>query len=265
MDDPEIAAARAQFHRDGFCFTPPLISPDLIGQVIPRMEAVMCGEYETGVPPRPSWKRGDSETKIRKIDQVHLADRTLAALVCHPEIGRWAALLTGAQMIQVWAVQMLYKPPGGDVAGNIGWHQDRQYWRYWQEGSELFTAWIAISDVDEASGPMRFVRGSHCWGLIGEGDFFGTDHSAQRDKIPIPAGQTWQEAPAILAPGAVSFHHNLTYHGSGPNVSAQPRRSFALHLRTEKSQPIPGAQDYYVSHLDDLAMCPVIYGVNQRV
>lgn len=260
--DTEMAVARDQYERDGYCLTPPLIEAELLARAIPRMEAVMREEYETGVPPRPSWKPGDSDTKIRKIDQVHLSDRTLFELVTHPEVGRWAAQLTGARRIQVWAVQMLYKPPGGGEGGNIGWHQDRQYWRYWQEGSEVFTAWIAVGEVGTDSGPMNFVPGSHRWGLVGEGDFFGTDRAAQRDKVRVPAGETWSEAPALLAAGAASFHHCLTYHGSGPNLSAQPRRSFALHLCTEKAQPIPGAQDYYISHLDDPVMCPVIYDEN---
>ncbi|MBM3276888.1 MAG: phytanoyl-CoA dioxygenase family protein [Candidatus Handelsmanbacteria bacterium] len=254
-----MQAARTQFQRDGYCVAPPLIEPELLARVIPRMDAVMQGEYETGATPLAHWKPGDSPTKIRKIDQPHLSDRTIRQLVTHPEVGRWAAMITAARRIQVWAVQMLYKPPGGDEAGNIGWHQDRQYWSYWQEGSEVFTAWVAVSEVGADSGPMCFVPGSHHWGFLGRGDFFGTDHDAQRSGIPVPAGQTWREVPALMAPGAVSCHHALTYHGSGPNGSAQPRRSFALHMRTENARPVPGATDYYVSHLNDLNMCPVIY------
>jgi ectoine hydroxylase-related dioxygenase (phytanoyl-CoA dioxygenase family) len=32
--------------------------------------------------------------------------------------------------------------------------------------------------------------------------------------------------------GQVSFHHALTIHGSGPNASAEARRSMAVHLMT---------------------------------
>ena len=61
----------------------------------------------------------------------------------HPDLGRWAARVTGASMVQVWWTQLLYKPPQpaeGEAELNIGWHQDRHYWRAWEEGSELFTA-----------------------------------------------------------------------------------------------------------------------------
>ena len=36
---------------------------------------------------------------------------------------------------------------GQTINTNIGWHQDRTYWQEWDDGSELFTAWIALSDV----------------------------------------------------------------------------------------------------------------------
>lgn len=260
---PKVAMppdAGDRYRRDGFFFSPPIIPADLIERVTARMDAVMAGEYETGEPPRRSWNPGDDPKRIRKIDQAHLSDRTIYELASHPEIGRWAAALLGAKRVQLWASQMLYKPPvgpGGGVTGNVGWHQDKQYWRYLE--GELFTAWVAVSDVTAASGPMRFLRGSHRWGLLDSGDFFGHDHEAQQKDIPVPEGERWEEACAVLPPGAVSFHDRHTYHASGPNVSDAPRRSFAFHLRTENARPVEGRNDYYVQHLDDLAYCPVLY------
>ena len=69
---------------------------------------------------------------------------------------------------------------------------------------------------------------------------------------------------AVLPPGAGSFHHRLTYHGSGPNTSSGPRRSFAIHLRTQNSEladlsPLPVEEAAYLSYLDDPELCPVIY------
>ena len=163
-------------------------------------------------------------------------------------------------MVQVWWVQLLLKPPGraGAPGANVGWHQDRNYWQVWKGGSELFTAWVALSDVTPQAGPMRFVRGSHPWGLTGRSDFYGQDHDAQRGEIPVPEGECWEEVPAILPPGGVSFHHCLTFHGSGPNLTAEPRRSFAIHMRTEKSHPVGGARQGLTKFIDDPASCPII-------
>ena len=65
--------------------------------------------------------------------------------------------------------------------------------------------------------------------------------------------------PALLRPGGVSFHHCLTYHGSGPNLSGRPRRSFALHMRTQHSAPVDGVRKGLAQFIDDPAYCPTIY------
>jgi ectoine hydroxylase-related dioxygenase (phytanoyl-CoA dioxygenase family) len=160
-------------------------------------------------------------------------------------------------------VQLLYKPPaasGGQRGTNVGWHQDYHYWDAWEEGSELFTAWVALSDVTASSGPMQFVVGSHEWGLSTESDFYSQEYESQRDAIQRAHGREWVEMPAILPPGGASFHHNLTFHGSGPNVSSLPRRAFAVHMRTENSRPKNDAREGLTLFIDDPGSCPVIFG-----
>jgi Phytanoyl-CoA dioxygenase (PhyH) len=269
----QLSSARAAFNVDGFYILPaPILPADLIARAIAGQDAVRNGIYETGTPPQPSyWNPGDDPRKLCKIEMPQVANRAIMELVSHPALGELAAELTGAEWVQLWWVQLLYKPPavsGGasalrpmgstEVATNIGWHQDRHYWQIWEEGSELFTAWVALSDVTAEAGPMRFVRGSHRWGLQ-QSDFYGQDHEAQRQTIRVPEGERWEEVPALLPPGGVSFHHNLTYHGSGPNRTGEPRRSFAIHLRTERSGPVDGARKGLTRFIDDLDTCPIIY------
>lgn len=259
---PAPTTARVRYERDGFFLHPePVIPVALVRGASAGMDALRRGEYETGVPPQPSyWNPGDDPGKLCKIEMPQVANRAIMALLRHPALGALAAEVTGARMVQVWWVQLLLKPPAGPGGStNIGWHQDRHYWQVWEEGSELFTAWVALSDVTEAAGPMRFVRGSHRWGLQ-HSDFYGQDHDAQRGQIHPPEGAQWEEVAAILPPGGVSFHHNLTYHGSGPNRTNTPRRSFALHMRTERSAPVGGARQGLAQFIDDPAYCPVIFG-----
>jgi ectoine hydroxylase-related dioxygenase (phytanoyl-CoA dioxygenase family) len=258
------ASARGEYEKDGFYLArDPLLPAELIRRAVAGQDAVRDGVYETGVSPQPSyWNPGDDPGKLVKIEMSQLANRAIMEVVSHPAIGEVAAAITGAEWVQVWWTQLLIKPPAdreGAGSPSVGWHQDRHYWGIWEEGSELFTAWVALSDVTEEAGAMRFVRGSHQWGLLGASDFYGQDHEAQREAIPVPEGAVWEEVAAILPPGGVSFHHNLTYHASGANFSGAPRRSFALHLRTEKSRPVDGVRKGLAQFIDDPAVCPVIY------
>jgi ectoine hydroxylase-related dioxygenase (phytanoyl-CoA dioxygenase family) len=259
-DQNPSSTYQARYAEDGFFICPPVVPRELVQRVIPHIEDVLDGKYETGREPVRRWNSGDSQTKIRKINDAHISDRTIFDFVTCPEIGRWAATVTGAQTVQLWASQLLYKPSGGDVAGQVGWHQDFMYWKEsWEADSELFTAWIAVSDVKAESGPMSFVPGSHRWGFLNAGDFFDSDRDHTRATIQVPSGEAWGEMPAILPPGALSLHHCLTYHASARNISQSPRISFALHLRTEKSKPLAGCKSHYIANLGDPQLAPVIY------
>ncbi len=255
--------ARGKYASDGYCISPePVLPAEAVARAVEGMDAIRRGEYDTGRPPCPSpWNPGDDPNRLCKIEQPQFASRGVMELVSHPALGALAAEITGAEWVQVWWVQLLYKPPSvAETRTNIGWHQDRSYWGAWEDGSELFTAWVALSDVTADSGPMRFVRGSHRWGLLPESDFFEQELEAQQGRMGLPEGARWEEEAAILPPGGVSFHHCLTLHGSGPNLSGRPRRSFAIHLRTQNSRPVGDRRAGLTAYIDDPSLCPILYG-----
>jgi ectoine hydroxylase-related dioxygenase (phytanoyl-CoA dioxygenase family) len=266
MASPTRARAHESYRADGYYIaSEPVIPLTVVQAASDGMDAIRRGDYDTGRPPDSSpWNPGDDPNRLCKIEQPQLASRAVYELIRHPALGALAAEVTGASMVQAWWVQLLHKPPlraDAPEKTSVGWHQDRHYWGIWEDGSELFTAWVAISDVGEETGPMRFVRGSHRWGLWEKGgDFYEQDLEGQRDAIRSPDGEAWEEATALLPPGGVSFHHCLTYHGSGPNVSDVPRRSFAIHMRTQNSGPIGGRREGLARYIDDPAICPVIFG-----
>lgn len=255
-----------EYQEDGFYISVGSVFPeDVIVRASEGMDRIRAGDYDTGLSPRRSrWNPGDSEDTLCKIEMPQIANGAVRDLVSHPALGQFAARITGAKRVQVWWVQLLCKPSQktGQLSGaNIGWHQDRQYWANWEEGSELFTVWVAISDVTAESGPMRFVRGSHLWGFRGEGDFTGQDLDQQKhQEISRPQGQSWEEIAVILPPGGASLHHHLVYHGSGPNLSGTLRRSFAIHMRSENSRPVDDRRAGLTEYIDNFDFCPVLYG-----
>lgn len=258
-----IDVAEFYAQRGYFIVDEPVIPGDVVTAAEAGMEAVRRGEYATGQPPFESpWNPGDDDTKLCKIEMPNLADPAIRACIAHPALGEWAARVTGAEMVQVWWVQLLHKPsvdPANVGGPAVGWHQDAQYWPEWTADSELYTAWVAISDVTAEAGPMAFVPGSHRDGLFEGGDFFSSDLDELKKGIRLPDGVSWEEVPSILPPGGVSFHHRHTLHGSGINVSGMPRKSFAVHLRTEKSRLTPGHDRILTQFIEDEDKCPVIY------
>lgn len=224
----------AFFAENGYWVSPKLIDDERLERLRESMERVYNGDYETG---RAPWKgywtpaHGDG---LRKTDNSHWSDSVLRGLATDPVIGQTAALLMGADCIRLWHDQLLYKPgrAGGEgKKANVGWHQDYSYWQSAAEPS-LLTAWVAFDDVDLANGCMQMVPRSHKWGLRRVNDFFEQDMQKQESEMDLPEGEKFQPVPIIMKAGQVSFHHALTFHGSGPNTTDRPRRSLAVHLMT---------------------------------
>ncbi len=264
--DTVSAATEQQFFADQgyFVFDQPVIPADIVEAARDGMTAVREGRYDTGNPPFESpWKPGDDPKKLCKIEMPQLADSAIRELVSHPALGEAAARVSGAKMVQVWWVQLLHKPPADPDATkgpSIGWHQDFQYWPEWEDGSELFTAWVAVSDVTAQAGPMKFIPRTHKHGLLGGTDFFSDELDAQEKSIQLPEGVPWEEVDAVMKPGGVSFHDRFLLHGSSANRSAAPRMSFAIHLRTENATIKPDANRVLTQYVDDHELCPVIHG-----
>lgn len=260
------SCAHAEYEEQGFYIHPtPVIPRDVVEAAARGMNEVMMGRYDTGISPMPSpWKPGDdAATKLCKIELPQVSNRAILALLKHPGLGELAAEVCGARAVQIWWVQLLSKPPtrpGAGISTHVGWHRDRHYWGVWEEDSDLFTAWVALSDVTPDVGPMAFVSGSHRWDSAGGGDFFEQDLDRLKHSILAGQGRPWREVSAVLPKGGVSFHDDLTYHGSSANRSAAPRLSFAVHMRTEKSRPKGGRREGLAEHIDNLDYNPVIFG-----
>lgn len=267
MSTPSDADIRERYGRQGyFIFPRPVLDPGLTRRACIGMDMIRRGEYDLDdLEPRKSvWNPGDDPNVLCKIEQPQFINRAIREVAASPVIGRLAAAATGAKMIQTWWIQLLYKPPTpGDETSptRVGWHQDWNYWRpAWEEGSELLTAWVALSDVRKDSGPMKFVSGSHRWGYVEGSDFFS--QGGTRQNIQVPPGEHWKEADALMEAGGFSLHDRLVLHGSDRNREDGPRRSLAIHLRTENSRPAGGKREGLTTYLDNPSVSPVIFGGN---
>ena len=228
--DDDVAA----YHRDGFFVSKQIIPDDVLDAAERGMQRFYAGDVDAPFPGTTAyddwdWSPSDGNV-LRKNDYTSHMVVELGVLVRTPAIAAVAARLSGASEIRLWHDQLLYKPPGLDGAtGNVGWHTDRQYWQSCTS-EQMLTAWVPFHDCDESTGTITFVPGSHRWDLAGL-NFFDQDLVALEQRIVTPDGSAPVKVSPRIPRGAASFHHCRTVHGSGPNLSAQPRRSMAIHLQ----------------------------------
>lgn len=230
----------ARYRETGWYKTGKIFTDDEIDSALAGADELYAGETQDylGVRerlravraqfvPEPGTDWGD---KLRKNDFASRINTRLGALVQNPLLGAIAARLAGDD-VRLWHDQLLLKPQQhGDLKANVGWHTDRGYWKTCTS-TNLLTAWIPFHDCDAEMGTITMIDGSLHWPDNTSGlNFFSSDLDGLEAKFNT-GGKPVVKIPVELKKGEVSFHHCLTIHGSGPNLSKRPRRSIAVHMQ----------------------------------
>ncbi len=215
-----FADQAARFRRDGFLHVPGVLEPEELARFGPAVDEAVAVR-----------KRGDTRTLDEKTpyEQSFLQCQYIwedfpgvRPLTFHPRIGQLAAALIGAARIRLWHDQALYKEAGGRETEP---HTDQPYWPIAE--TDTITAWVPLSDVDEVSGWMGYVPGSH-HAKAEFIDIFQTTGAGESLVAKFTASPVFVRC----GPGDVIFHHGSTVHMAKANRSAATRRVYtAIYFR----------------------------------
>lgn len=157
------------------------------------------------------------------ITDMHLIASWAWDVVHDPRIVEPIASVLGPNVL-LWSLNWFIKEPQDQKF--VSYHQDATYWGL--EPHDVVTAWVALSDASEATGPMKFVPGSHREEVRYHEDTFGENNLLSRGQVI--AGEI-DEANVALAPlnaGEMSLHHVRLIHGSTPNQTDDRRIGMVL-------------------------------------
>ena len=154
-----------------------------------------------------------------------LHDADVAAFVRESPAAGIAGELMDSETVSFFFDHLLVKEPGTE--NPTPWHQDLPYWPV--AGSQICSLWFALDPVDESSGGVRYVAGSHRtqqW--YRAQSFGGTDKYTDPDLPPPPDpdadGASYRIVSFDLQPGDVVVHHVMTLHGATGNRRSDRRR-----------------------------------------
>ena len=125
----------------------------------------------------------------------------------------------------------------------VSMHQDLTYWGLGATDN-LVTAWIALSEVNQESGCMQFVAGSHNHQILPHEDTFSENNLLSRGQEIQVEVKEEEKTDIVLASGQVSLHHGRTIHGSGPNSSDDRRIGFVIRYVNPKVMQEVAQKDY---------------------
>ncbi len=224
------------FNQNGFLVINNFIDTDLVEKIKSRFIPIFKGEFETGiVPDEWNWKEGrDSNDLTRQVCNAWKSDSIVKLIVCNPKVGEICSKLmkwSGARIVQD---NLLWKNPG---AKSLGYHQDAAY-DDWLIPQTMATCWIALDKTTKESGTLEYVEGSHKWGLsLPRGKFHAPkDYKKFLNQFAEKNNKSVKIKHVEIPAGSASFHHGLTWHGSGANKSKNERRAVVAHCIPEHTK-----------------------------
>lgn len=248
----DLCVLIAAYRRDGYVVVDDLVPTELLDEALYGIERLHVGERDAALPGGLGyldWRLEDGPgTRIN--DYASLQNTSVAALVAHAPIAALAALLAETSAVRLFHDQVIYKDPGLASETPVGLHTDVAYWSTCSS-RKMLTAWVPLTDCTPESGPLAVVPGSHLWDRY---DDLAGFWNADRDTPLIsPSGDPVNPVVLPLSRGQVSFHHCRTIHGSGPNLSAQPRCAVTVHLQDGDNAYVePESTGPRTVHVNDL-------------
>ena len=163
----------------------------------------------------------------RKVNYPFLKDERFRAFILDDRLLSRIGEILGGEPRLVFD-QIFLKPPRHGSAKP--YHQDNAYFQC-SPPDKVLTAWIALDDVDESNGCLRYIEGSHRMPILEHHAIEGERYNITPDDSEI---DYQREAPAPVPKGGVIFHHGQTLHTSHANPSDRWRRAYASHWVTDE-------------------------------
>jgi hypothetical protein len=208
-----------QYHRDGYAFPVPVLTPHEVAALRADLE---------------SWEaRQGHPLDFPEKSKSYLLYRWADTLVHHPAVLDAVEDLIGPDIL-VYHTTMWIKE--AHTPAYVRWHQDGAY--FFLDPLEHVTAWVALSDASERAGCMRVLPGTHRLPMIAHDDKPGRHNMIKRgqgisDRFD---GETGVAMP--LQAGELSLHHTALVHCSPGNDGDDRRMGYGISFIPAHVRPL---------------------------
>ncbi len=240
--------ARATFERDGYIALPGFLDE----AELTELQAQLAWVIAEVVPSLPRelvfYEDKDDPATLKQIQQLFTHAPYFEQLFFGSRFEQLAATLLGGA-VEGKNMQYFDKPPR--IGKPTPPHQDGYY--FMLEPCEALTMWLALDDVDEENGCVRYVRGSNHLGMRPHGrtqtlgfsqgitDYGSSEDHANKDQA--------NEVAFPAAPGDLLVHHAMTIHRADGNRSNRHRRALGFIYYAERAKEDRAAHAAYQKRL----------------
>ncbi|MFC7624919.1 phytanoyl-CoA dioxygenase family protein [Microlunatus sp. GCM10028923] len=206
------------YKREGYLSLPGLVD----SRAVERLRNEVFAVLEANGVPRAGLNRAtETADKLRQCPQ-YLAGSALDELINGDATLAVAARLIGGTAHRYLPFTAVKAGGGG---GTMHFHQDNNYTRH-DPALGSINLWVALGDMTPENGCLQIVPRSHRAQLDSRSSDDGDTHR-QVDVDPL------QCLPIRMRPGDAVAFSRWTVHGSGPNVTEEPRVAYALQYHRD--------------------------------
>lgn len=210
-------ALQRDFERDGYVAIKGFCSPKEIAEILENI-ARMKRDVIPGMPEEHVFceEKGNLDT-LKQLQKLQEHDAFCREL--YDGKFRQLAQLLLQNDVSSQNMQYFNKPP--QIGQPTPPHQDGYYFKI--TPSKAVTMWLALEDVDPDTGCVRYVRGSHQYGMRHHARSAVLGFSQHILDFGIPFDRK-NEVAFPAQPGDLLVHHSLTVHWADGNTSADRTR-----------------------------------------
>jgi ectoine hydroxylase-related dioxygenase (phytanoyl-CoA dioxygenase family) len=248
---------RTAFERDGVVKVGRAVDPVWIDRLLGVADAQLAspGRWVTDTNP------GAGIDRLFTSRYLWRHEPTIREFIFESGIARLVGEVIGASSLRFYFDHTLVKEPG--TGAPTPWHQDIPYWPFL--GTQIASAWLALSSSTVEESSLEFVSGSHGWGnYYAPSSFDGTKNwTAEFEGEPMPdieaARGDYDIVGFDVEPGDVIVFSAWILHGARGNAGANRRAAFSTRWLGDDSRwsPHPGC-DPTISQ-DDVTVRPGAY------
>jgi len=232
-----------QYQRDGFVVLRGFLPDAQFAELRRELQRYIRDIVPTLPDSHAFYDDRDRPETLKQLQHMSV-DPYFAAYIEHPAWQGLAAQLLGEPAVAISAAEWFNKPAGTEHPTPP--HQDNYYFNL--EPAQVLTLWLALEDVDEENGCLRYVPGSHHLGRL--------PHNASRvlgfsqGLADFSEELRAREVTVPLRANDLVVHHGWTIHRAEPNRSAiRHRPSFAIAYRAVRCRVDEQASHAYRERL----------------
>lgn len=232
------------FEEEGYVSIPGFLSAEELSTLKLAVSSFIENKLQVMAKNHYFYEDAADPSTLKQMQDLEKYDEWFAAMALNGKFIGLAAGLLGEEVI-CKTVEYFNKPP--KIGKATPPHQDGYYFMI--QPQQAVTMWLALEEVDESNGCVKYVKGSHKKGMRTHGRTstlgfsqgivdFGTIEDLH-DEVAFPA-----------QPGDLLVHHSLTIHRAGPNITTdRTRKAVGLIYFGKSAKEDVEAKERYVQRL----------------